>query len=115
MAERQGVRSAVLAAVGNSSSSRGKLATVAEPFTVPPNPAAEQTAHVIEILESRPEIELIVAYSTEPDEAGHTWGPVAPETLAATEVVERPITTSVSPMRLANATPSEAPLATPRM
>ena len=88
VAERQGVRSAVLAAVGNSSSSRGRLATVAEPFEVPPKPAAHQTAHVIELLESRPEIELIVAYSTEPDESGHTYGPVAAATLAVTEVVD---------------------------
>ncbi len=91
VAEAQGVRSAVFGPVGNSSTTRGKLATIAEPFRVPPPSGAEQIDRVLEVLTERPDIGLISAYVTEPDGTGHTFGPTAPETLAATAEVDAQI------------------------
>jgi len=91
VAERQGVRSAVFGWVGNSSSARGHLATIAEPFRSPARRPGEQIDRVLDVLETRPEVGLVVAYSTAPDEAGHAFGPVAPETLDAVARVDTEI------------------------
>ncbi len=91
VAEAQGVRSAVLGPVGNSSTRRGRLATIAEPFRVPPPDAAAQVDRVLEVLQGRPDVGLVTAYVTEPDSTGHRFGPTAPETLAMTSAVDAEI------------------------
>ncbi len=91
VAEAQGVRSAALGTVGNSSTRRGRLATIAEPFREPPPTASEQIDRVLELFETHPELGLITAYVTEPDSTGHAFGPDAPETLAVTAEVDAQI------------------------
>lgn len=90
VAEAQGVRSAVFAWVGNTSSTRGPLASVAEPFGDGASSPAAQVQKVIAQLQ-RPEAErpgYIAAYCTEPDSAGHRDGPLGAATLAAAEAVD---------------------------
>ena len=90
VAEGQGVRAAVFGHVAGASSSKGKLATVAEPFEEPPPSAAAQADRIIEQLQQPLErrTRLITAYVTEPDEAGHKYGPSAPETIAMAEAID---------------------------
>jgi predicted AlkP superfamily pyrophosphatase or phosphodiesterase len=90
-AERQGVRSAVLTWVANSSGTRGKLATLAEPYRAE-NPGAEQQVdRVLELLADDQRPDYIAVYSAEPDRSGHIHGPLARETLAMAESLDAQI------------------------
>ena len=93
VAEEQGVRAAVFGHVAAASTRRGKLATIAEPYTDPPPTAKQQADRIIEQLalpaDRRPH--LITAYVTEPDRKGHVHGPLAPETIAAAEAADAQI------------------------
>lgn len=84
VAERQGLRSAVFAWVGNSSSSRGALASVVRPFAPGEATPGAQAQRVIAQLR-RPAAErpaYIAAYVSEPDATAHRHGPLGQATLA---------------------------------
>jgi predicted AlkP superfamily pyrophosphatase or phosphodiesterase len=91
VAERQGVRSAVLAWVGNSSSTRGRLATIAEPYRDELPSLAEQVDRTLELLADPTGPDYIAAYADEPDHTGHIHGPLAPETIAMAELLDAQI------------------------
>jgi predicted AlkP superfamily pyrophosphatase or phosphodiesterase len=93
VAERQGVRAAMFGWVGNTSSTRGKLASVAEPFVRPPPDGFTQAEKIIKQLR-RPVNErpgLIAAYVTEPDTSCHEYGLSAPEARASAHDADRAI------------------------
>jgi predicted AlkP superfamily pyrophosphatase or phosphodiesterase len=93
VAERQGVRSAIFGWAGNTSSTRGKLASIAEPFVTPEPDASAQAERILTQLlrpaNQRPG--LIAAYVTQPDKSSHDHGPLAPEAIAAAEDADRAI------------------------
>ena len=93
VAERQGVRAAVFASVAGTSSTRGKLASVVEPYVSPPRDARAQADRIVAQLE-RPAGErpgLITAYVNEPDQTSHRFGPTAKETLAVARELDAQI------------------------
>jgi predicted AlkP superfamily pyrophosphatase or phosphodiesterase len=93
VAERQGVRAAVFASVAAISSTRGKLASVVEPYMKPPRDARAQADRIIAQLErkagERPG--LITAYVNEPDQTSHRFGPTGKETLAVARELDAQI------------------------
>jgi predicted AlkP superfamily pyrophosphatase or phosphodiesterase len=82
------VRSAVLGWVANSSSTRGKLASIAEPYRSPTKSPEAMVDRVLAMLGSEPPPGYIAVYSAEPDRSGHLYGPVAPETVAMAETLD---------------------------
>jgi predicted AlkP superfamily pyrophosphatase or phosphodiesterase len=90
VAERQGVRAAVFASVAGISASKGKLATLVEPYGPSAHDARAQADRIIAQLE-RPAAErpgLITAYVNEPDHTSHRYGPTAARTLEVTHDID---------------------------
>lgn len=88
VAERQGIRSAVLGWVANSSSTRGKLATVAETYRPPVPSAQHRVDQVLELLDDDRSFGYIAAYSDEPDHTAHVHGPTGAQTVATLEEID---------------------------
>ncbi|MCP4004816.1 MAG: alkaline phosphatase family protein [bacterium] len=91
VAERQGIRSAVFGWVGNTSSSRGQLASIAEPFRVPVPSPEQQADAIIAQLDADLSPGLIAAYVTEPDSTAHSDGPTGQATLEMAHQVDAQI------------------------
>ena len=87
------MRAAIFGWVGNTSTTRGKLASIAEPFVNPHPDAFAQAESIITQLRrpgnQRPG--LIAAYVTEPDSSSHAHGLLAPEAIAAAQDVDQAI------------------------